>query len=233
MKLSMQQINYLEQLNVQYATQEDHDGDCEGGDEGDVNVIQGSNGDEILDGGSGRDDIFGGNGQDILHGGAGFDRLYGQNGNDELYGGKGKDSLDGDNGDDLMVGGCGPDTLIGGNGNDLLDGGNSPDILIGGRGNDIFVLRAPGGEDGGGGGGMGGGMGGGGGHSETEWDVITDFQMGVDLIALGDPISYENLSFAGEYIYFNSSDGGSQSHVLAQLSGIDTTTLTSENFFTV
>lgn len=67
MKLSMQQINYLEQLNVQYATQEDHDGDCQGGDEGDVNIIQGSNGDEIIDGGAGRDDILGGNGQDVLH----------------------------------------------------------------------------------------------------------------------------------------------------------------------
>ncbi|MEA5563690.1 calcium-binding protein [Planktothrix agardhii] len=227
MKLSMQQVNYLEQLTVQYATQEDHDGDCEGGVEGEFNVIQGGNGDEILEGGAGRDEIFGGNGQDVLQGGAGFDHLNGENGDDVLYGGKGKDNIEGGNGDDLLIGGCGPDTLIGDHGNDVLDGGNSPDVLTGGHGNDIFVLRLPGG-------GMEGGGMGGGGHSETECDVITDFQIGVDLIALGNQFSYGNLSFAGEYIsVINSSDGSSQSRVLVKLSGIDTQTLKSENFFTL
>ncbi len=233
MQLSTQQVKYLEQLTIQDATPAAHDEGDEGGHEEDVETLQGGNGDDSLTGGGGRQDILGGNGRDTLHGGAGFDFLSGENGDDELYGDQGKDKLSGGNGDDLLVGGYGPDSLIGGNGNDVLDGGNSPDTLTGGRGSDVFVLRLPGGEDDGGGGhggGMGGG-GGGGGHSDAEWDMITDFQMGVDLIALGNQISFGSLSFSGEYIYFNSSDGDQR--VLAQVSGIDANALTATSFFTL
>jgi Ca2+-binding RTX toxin-like protein len=43
---------------------------------------EGGNGDEVLNGGEGNDDIAGGGGEDILHGGAGTDETAGGGGGD-------------------------------------------------------------------------------------------------------------------------------------------------------
>lgn len=59
-----------------------------------------------------------GGGNDIFNGGVGKDHVFGQNGNDTLNGGDGNDTLLGGNGDDVLVGGLGSDTLNGGNGSD-------------------------------------------------------------------------------------------------------------------
>lgn len=164
--------------------------------------LTGLNGNDILRGLAGKDWLYGNNGIDVLDGGEGRDFLYGGNGDDELRGGKGRDDLFGENGNDLLIGGCGPDLLDGGRGDDVLFGGNSPDLYTGGLGRDVFVLALPGG---------GGGHGGGSGditalvssliEEEDEGDVITDFRQGVDRIALAGGLSFDQLQFEGNAIY--------------------------------
>jgi predicted extracellular nuclease len=126
-------------------------------------TLLGGNGHDTLYGGDGNDLLAGGNGNDILYGGDGNDTLLGGNGNDTLYGGNGDDYLDGGNGNDTLYGGDGNDTLLGGNGDDLLVGGQGYDLLTGGNGRDRFYL------------------------SDTrtgEFDTITDFKVGQDLILI-------------------------------------------------
>jgi hypothetical protein len=55
--------------------------------------------------------IEGGDGNDVLHGGNGADDLLGDLGDDALYGGSGDDDLRGDGGHDLLVGGAGHDSF--------------------------------------------------------------------------------------------------------------------------
>ncbi|WP_233686243.1 type I secretion C-terminal target domain-containing protein [Pseudomonas anguilliseptica] len=88
------------------------------------NIINGTDADEILIGGSTNDTLNGGAGNDVLIGGAG---------NDILNGGTGRDRLEG---------GAGNDTLNGGAGNDILIGGEGDDILSGGTGADTFAWKA-------------------------------------------------------------------------------------------
>lgn len=120
------------------------------------NRIIGNNGDNILEGLDGRDILQGGNGNDILSGGADRDVLRGDNGNDRLIGGGGRDTL---------VGGKGYDILEGGSGNDVLEGGAGWDLITGGEGKDLFRIRPDDVEI----------------YSE---DTITDFEAGVDRIAV-------------------------------------------------
>jgi predicted extracellular nuclease len=90
-----------------------------------IPTIVGTDGDDVLPGGNGRDVIMGlggndlitgGNGTDVACGGAGNDRLSGDNGTDVLLGGFGDDDLDGGNGGDELIGGPGTDRLSQGNG---------------------------------------------------------------------------------------------------------------------
>jgi Ca2+-binding RTX toxin-like protein len=104
--------------------------------------VNGGNGNDLLNGGAGDDDLSGGNGDDILTAGAGNDTLSGGNGNDILNGDAGNDSLSGGNGDDVMDGGAGNDDLSGGNGDDILIGGTGHDVMTGGNGSDLFVFEA-------------------------------------------------------------------------------------------
>lgn len=94
----------------------------------------------------------------------------------------------------------GDDTLLGGNGADELTGGNGADKLTGGNGPDVFIFAAA-----------------------DETDVITDFEDGLDTIALSSGLTFDNLSFVGNEINF-----GSQN--LVTLTGFDTTTLTESDF---
>jgi Ca2+-binding RTX toxin-like protein len=55
--------------------------------------LQGTNGNDRIDGGARNDDIYGNGGNDILRGGAGNDKIYGGAGNDTLVGGAGKDTF--------------------------------------------------------------------------------------------------------------------------------------------
>ena len=121
-------------------------------------------------------------------------------------GGVGNDVLLGNLGNDIINGNDGNDFIHGGQGNDLLSGDLGDDILFGGQGNDTFVLAQGDGTD-----------------------TIEDFLDGNDLIGLSGGISFPgDLSFDGENIIL-----ASTSEVLAKLTGIDTTTLTAEDFTTI
>ncbi|PSB14360.1 hypothetical protein C7B76_16520 [filamentous cyanobacterium CCP2] len=142
--------------------------------------IIGTNGRDTLIGGDGDDRIFGlrrddrllGNaGNDLLVGGRGNDTLHGGDSDDTLFGGNGNDRMHGGNGNDRMFGGRGNDRMHGGSGDDFLDGGKGRDTLIGGAGLDTFVLRRRNGSD-----------------------LIRDFQIGEDLLALRGNLSFGMLS---------------------------------------
>ena len=87
--------------------------------------------------------LSGGNGNDVLTGGAGNDELFGGNGNDTLNGGDGNDTLFGGNGNDTVVGGKGADTAFLGNGNDtfIWNPGDGDDVVNGQNGFDTMDFR--------------------------------------------------------------------------------------------
>ena len=69
----------------------------------------------------------------------------------------------GSDGSDVLIGSSVADTINGGGGDDFITGGGGRDVLTGGAGADQFIYLAPG---------------------VDEYDRITDFQTGVDLINL-------------------------------------------------
>ena len=87
------------------------------------NSAAGNNGDDVLTGGTGPDQLFGGNGNDTLNGGAGNDILDGGNGNDTVVGGKGAD---------MASLGAGNDTFVwnDGDGSDVVEGQGGFDTLV-------------------------------------------------------------------------------------------------------
>ena len=173
--------------------------------------IVGGNGSDSLTGTSGNDYIDGGNSADTLNGLGGDDTLVGGNQGDILNGGDGNDLLLGEESDnsgggkDILNGGAGNDILNGGNGQDNLTGGTGNDILTGGNASDTFIFAALDGTD-----------------------TITDFNDGLDYIGLSGGLTFGQLSFSGSNIIITSSN-----EILATLTGINTTTLTSADFVTV
>ena len=75
----------------------------------------------------------------IINGTEGNNRLTGGSGNDVINGNGGNDRLNGGSGADILNGGAGKDELNGGSGNDILDGGSGSDELEGGSGNDTLI----------------------------------------------------------------------------------------------
>ena len=84
------------------------------GTDGD-DIIQGFSSDDVINAGIGNDTIYGLVGNDTLNGGAGSDKIYGDSGNDILQGGTGAD--------DYLQGGQGSDTYLFslGDGNTIID----------------------------------------------------------------------------------------------------------------
>ena len=78
-----------------------------------VEVVVGTNYDDIFKGGAGDNEFYGRDGDDSFTGKSGADTLFGESGNDIIDGGAD---------DDLLQGGIGSDTLIGGTGDDRLEG---------------------------------------------------------------------------------------------------------------
>jgi len=111
----------------------------------DVNVIDGSEGDDFVIGTSGDDEVTAGNGNDVIIGGYGNDTINAGDGNDIVFGGSGDSFLNGGLGNDFLAGGSGSETLDGGMDNDTLMGGMGNDTIIGGEGNDL--LFGDGGSD--------------------------------------------------------------------------------------
>ncbi|WP_454267834.1 hypothetical protein [Roseovarius sp. MBR-51] len=159
-------------------------------------TIDGGEGDDIIGGGFGADSITGGAGNDVVAGGADNDTLSGGDGNDSMSGSFGSDLIDAGSGADDIGGGTGRDTIDAGEGNDRVGGGEGDDSILGGAGNDFL---AGGGRDdtidGGTGndtinGGAGNDVMTGGADADqfvfsaffdSESDVITDFEDGIDI----------------------------------------------------
>ncbi len=141
--------------------------------------------------------------------GIGLDRLFGI---EDVVGSPFADRLTGDRGSNYLVGLGGNDLLTGGAGADTLDGGAGADTLRGGAGADCFMFsNLP--------------------ESGRRIDLITDFQRGVDSIALSSAVfgvlSGRDLSAPSPFLYlagrdllFDADGGGAQpARVLVRLSG--------------
>ena len=102
--------------------------------------------------------------------------------------------------DDNLVGTSGNNMLIGLEGNDTIDGQGGDDIIFGDAGDDIFVVAA-----------------------NRGMDVVVDFTIGEDLIGLSGGLDFNDLTFSDNTI-------NSNGETLVVLSGIDTATLTSDDF---
>ncbi len=112
-----------------------------GGDD----IVNSGNGHDVVCGGFGDDTITGGNGNDTLHGGDGNDTIAGGNGNDVIDAGDGVNQVDGGSGNDTITTGSGDDTIDGANGNDSVTAGDGADTVDGGSGSD--TLTGQGGDD--------------------------------------------------------------------------------------
>lgn len=121
-----------------------------------ADVINGKAGDDVIiaggsadfvDGGAGADIISGGGGSDVIYGGAGADLIDSGSGSDFIDGGAGADLIDGGSGDDIIQGRAGADVLEGGSGDDVIDGGAGSDVLSGGSGADTFLFSGNAGDD--------------------------------------------------------------------------------------
>lgn len=123
------------------------------------------------------------------------------NSNDVINGQGGNDQLMGLNGDDL---------LRGGEGNDKLHGGFGSDTLIGGSGSDLFIFRPLSGID-----------------------TIVDFTDGEDLIGLSDDLEFADLRIiqgTGSRATDTYINNTSSNEILTILSGVDASTISSDDF---
>ncbi|MEX1200372.1 MAG: retention module-containing protein [Methylophaga sp.] len=77
------------------------------------------------------------------------------------------EAITGTSGDDILNGTSGNDVLIAGAGNDILSGGEGDDVLTGGLGEDTFVFSLA---------------------TDSGDDVITDFEVGTDVLSFVDVI---------------------------------------------
>ena len=155
-----------------------YDGTAKGGEaEGDtfesIEVLLGSNFDDILSGNNVSNEIYGYGGNDVIDGLGGDDILSGGTGDDKLYGGAGADTLNGGAGDDyayyldsgvgvlvrlhaahaVKYGEAEGDTLtgiehlVGSSHNDILAGDGEDNLLDGGDGDDVLYGGPAGGDD--------------------------------------------------------------------------------------
>lgn len=101
--------------------------------------IRGLNSNEIIDGGDGNDTVNGNEGNDFVQGGIGNDLTYGGQGEDVVVGGEGNDDVNGNKGNDVVLGGIGNDTVRGGQDNDTILAGEGNDVLSGDFGVDELI----------------------------------------------------------------------------------------------
>lgn len=148
----------------------------------------------LIDGGAGNDTIVGQKGNDTLIGGDGHDFILGSTGTDLLMGDAGNDTLDGGTGDDTLIGGIGNDKLIGSDGNDHLIGGAGTDTLVGNSGTDTFEF-----------------------HDGFGHDLITDFQIGSDLLQIASGINATGVTDPSDLLSMISANGNG--HAVITLGG--------------
>jgi len=167
----------------------------------DRDLIRANEGDDTLAGSVDDDLLYGEAGDDLLRGDLNIPQSGGTSGGDDLLdGGIGNDRLYGQGGNDQLFGNQGDDQLFGDAGDDLLSGGLGQDTLSGGEGRDTFVLA-----------------------SAMGMDIVNDFQIGEDLIALTGDTTFEALDIrqngASTSINFGSEE------VLATFRGVSTNDL--------
>jgi Ca2+-binding RTX toxin-like protein len=103
----------------------------------DVERVDGGTGNDVIEGsGNVPNDLFGGGGNDKIKGWEGNDVLRGAGGADELWGGTQNDQLLGSYGADVLHGDENDDKVDGGPDNDFVDGNWGLDYVYGGDGND-------------------------------------------------------------------------------------------------
>ncbi|MEG4818362.1 calcium-binding protein, partial [Microcoleus sp. K5-D4] len=163
-------------------------------------------GNDWMNGNQGNDLTDGGIGDDTLYGGKGFDTLTGGAATDFLSGNRGEDIVIGEKADDTLYGGQGNDILLGGQGNDFLSGDLGDDTLVGDVGNDKFLLS-----------------------SYSGIDTIDDFELGKDLLVLGNGLSFSQLAIvqdSGATLIRFAQTG----EILASLSGVSASSISAINF---
>jgi len=163
-------------------------------------------GNDWMNGNQGNDLTDGGIGDDTLYGGKGFDTLTGGAASDFLSGNRGEDILIGEKGDDTLYGGQGNDILVGGEGNDFLSGDLGDDTLVGEVGSDRFLLS-----------------------TNSGIDTIDDFEVGQDLLVLGNGLTFSQLTIAedsGATLIRLAQTG----EILASLVGVSANSISAENF---
>ncbi|MBT6138072.1 MAG: calcium-binding protein [Rhodospirillaceae bacterium] len=161
----------------------DDDDSMTGGDGDDTlsggagnDVIDGDGGDELdddeLDDDEGDNDaLLGNQGDDTVAGGDGNDFVHGGRDNDVLFGNQGSDAMFGGHGNDVMHGGQASDAMFGGDGNDVINGGVGDDMLAGGAGEDVFLFGP-----------------------NTGNDIVADFEVGADLLAISADAGISSIS---------------------------------------
>jgi Ca2+-binding RTX toxin-like protein len=102
-------------------------------------VINGTNGNDLIFGFGGDDIINASNGDDCIVGGSGNDKIYASNGNDVIFGNEGDDWIDGSNGNDLIFGNEGNDVIRDSNGYDIIDAGAGNDDIFDANGDNIII----------------------------------------------------------------------------------------------
>lgn len=148
------------------------------------------------------------------------DLLNGTSGDDQLGGLGGNDIIKGLSGNDVLSGGDGNDTLRGDDGNDVLDGGAGSDTLTGGAGKERFVLGRLGFYQTTGG------------RTQADADVIKDFVLGEDVIALDGELNFGDLFIfddAGNAVISDLLTG----QFLAVVEGVNAEELRSSSFTTI
>ena len=169
-------------------------------------LIFGFNGNDWINGNQGNDLINGGFDDDTLYGGKGIDSITGSDGSDLIFGNRSDDLLDGSTGNDTLRGGKGNDLIIGGDGDDFLFGGDGNDSLIGGNGSDRFLLS-----------------------TNSGIDTILDFEVGKDLLVLGNGLSFSQLSISQDntstFIRFSATG-----EILSSLNGVTASAINAANF---
>ncbi|MGK7922554.1 MAG: DUF6851 domain-containing protein [Trichodesmium sp.] len=101
------------------------------------------------------------------------DELTGTSANNLIYSNRGDDLVNGEAGNDLLFGGKGDDTLNGGAGVDVICADLGDDLLTGGSGGDRFDFQLDHGNN-----------------------IITDFEVGIDIIGLEDSLNFEKLTIS-------------------------------------
>jgi VCBS repeat-containing protein len=104
--------------------------------------LDGTSGDDLIEGRDGNDRLRGKGGVDILQGGKGNDELKDRDGNTLFDGGRGNDRMTGGRDDDFFAGGRGNDRLQLGGGNDVVafNKGDGVDRLFGERQDGVLSL---------------------------------------------------------------------------------------------